>query len=417
MIQLVQYIKEHKELNAIIFVLDYQQIRFSYNMKIMLKLFCNIFPIKEIIDNIALVFTKSFTSKGRLTAEQKQSKLEKCIPELKKKIGEESGLKISKSIVSGFVDIDPELGIDENGKMDLNRIIAWASFLPNLNVSKFIIPEPYIKFESRDFIETKFEGDYILKEIITKKREIYLPLDGSITYGDWKEKERKEEKILNPEIEKIKTITLNNQQRIKIIQEENDNKIKLFKEENIKIKEKLHKEFLEMIASNKKKEEEEIEKMRMLQIEKERIIKEQKEEEDEKKMSFEKRISEIINAVKILPEAQQGECSKGQTLFSAGITEENVLVKEVNLSEVDSVFKTEFLFGTPYGHLKKNLKGKIIVGWKLESNNMNERGGYWERNTKVLRTSSYSFNFRTGFGRRCNWKLRIWAIDDIGPKE
>lgn len=75
MIQLVEYIREHKELNAIIVVFNFQQVRFPYNIQTMLKLFCNIFPMKEVGSHIALVFTNAFTRKGRLTQEQKSSKL------------------------------------------------------------------------------------------------------------------------------------------------------------------------------------------------------------------------------------------------------------------------------------------------------------------------------------------------------
>ena len=40
MIQLVEYIRQHKELNAILVVFNFQQVRFPYNMQTMLKLFC-----------------------------------------------------------------------------------------------------------------------------------------------------------------------------------------------------------------------------------------------------------------------------------------------------------------------------------------------------------------------------------------
>ena len=43
MIQLVQYVKDHKELNAILVVFNYHQVRFPYNIQTMLKLFCIIF--------------------------------------------------------------------------------------------------------------------------------------------------------------------------------------------------------------------------------------------------------------------------------------------------------------------------------------------------------------------------------------
>jgi tRNA U34 5-carboxymethylaminomethyl modifying GTPase MnmE/TrmE len=173
MIQLIQYVKEHKELNAIIVVFNYQQVRFPYNIQTMLKLFCNIFPMKDVGKHIALVFTKSFTKRGILTNEQKLAKSSKVLPEFRRVIKEASGTDLSNNIPTAFVDIDPDEGIDENGKIDLERLKAWANFLPNLNVEEFKAPEPEVKIESQDFEEMRIEGEYIIKTIIKKEREVY----------------------------------------------------------------------------------------------------------------------------------------------------------------------------------------------------------------------------------------------------
>ena len=65
-------------------------------------------------------------------------------------------------------------------------------------------PELEVKRETQEFNEMKIDGEYIIKTLIIKEKEVYCQLDGSISYGEWKEKDRKEEKIINPEIEKIK---------------------------------------------------------------------------------------------------------------------------------------------------------------------------------------------------------------------
>ena len=44
--------------------------------------------------------------------------------------------------VYGFVDIDPEKGIDDTGKIDLDIIFVWASNLDNLYIDKIQTPEP-----------------------------------------------------------------------------------------------------------------------------------------------------------------------------------------------------------------------------------------------------------------------------------
>ena len=166
MIQLIQYVKEHKELNAIIVVFNYQQVRFPYNIQTMLKLFCNIFPMKDVGKHIALVFTNAFTRKGFLTNEQKVEKSSKVLPEFKRVIKEASGTELPNNIPTAFVDMDPNDGIDENGKIDLERLKAWANFLPNLNVEEFKAPEPEVKIQKQDFDEMRIEGEYIIKTII-----------------------------------------------------------------------------------------------------------------------------------------------------------------------------------------------------------------------------------------------------------
>ena len=209
MIQLVEYVKEHKELNAIIIVLNYQQVRFPYNIQTMLKLFCNIFKTEDIGSHIAFIFTNSFTKRGKLTQEQKFSKFEKIFPAFKKLIEEETGKRVSNSIPIGFVDIDPEEGIDEVGKMDLERILTWAYVANSLKIDKLQRSEPKIEKETQEYIEKREDGEYIITTVIKKERDVYYQLDGSIIYGEWKEKEKKEEKFIksnnnNNEINNLK---------------------------------------------------------------------------------------------------------------------------------------------------------------------------------------------------------------------
>ena len=206
-IQLVEYVKGHKKLNAIILVFNYQQTRFPKSIQTILKLFCNILKKEEIGSHIAFIFTNSFGIRGNLTHEQKTSKATKFVPEFKKLIEEAINDRVSKSIPIGFVDIDSEEGIDENGKMDLERILTWAIFLDNLKVDKLQLSEPEIKKETQEFIEKREEGEYIIKTVIKKERDVYYQLDGSIKYGEWKEKDKKEEIIKsnsNNEINNLK---------------------------------------------------------------------------------------------------------------------------------------------------------------------------------------------------------------------
>ena len=441
MIQMVNYIKEKKVLNAIIVVFNYQQVRFPYNIQTMLKLFCNIFPMKDVGSHIALVFTNSFTKKGSLRPEQKKEKLDKVLPEFKRVIEEASGTKIN-NIVSGFVDMDPEDGLDENGKMDLDRIITWACNLDNLNLEKINTPEPDVRIETQDFDDMKIEGEYIIKTTTKRERKVFSQLDGTITYGEWKDVEKNTEKILNPEIEKIRKLNIDQEQKMKLVQEENEKRIKQIQEENRNMQEKTHKELLEMIASNKKSQEayelerrrrdeeerrrredderrirEEKDEKRREKLERELEEKKEKQKEKEKRRKFlEQKLIIILNTSRNNTEGKMGKCQKINEEFKAGITEEDDLVKLANLTNEECEFKVESSFmSIQEKKLEKTFSGKTIVGWKIKSEHENENGGSWIRNSTVLGTSSYSFTFYTNRWRGCNWKLSIWYVDSQLP--
>ena len=73
--RLFQYIKTLKELSSIILVFNFQQVRLPLDIKYIFKLLCNnLFPKEEIGNHIALVFTNSYTRKGKPTDEKKKKK-------------------------------------------------------------------------------------------------------------------------------------------------------------------------------------------------------------------------------------------------------------------------------------------------------------------------------------------------------
>jgi len=400
MIQLIQYVKEHKDLNAIVVVFNYQQVRFPYNIQTMLKLFCNIFPMKDVGKHIALVFTNAFTRRGFLTNEQKVEKTSKILPEFKRVIKEASGTELPNNIPTAFVDMDPQEGIDENGKIDLERLKTWATFLPNLNVEEFKAPEPEIKIESQDFDEMKIEGEYIIKTIIKKEREVYTQIDGSIKYGEWKEKERKEEKIINPEVERIKQLNLNNEQTFKRIQEENEKKIKELREQNDKIRNNQHNEFMQMYNSQLSNIKEILSELK--------AKKESNSNSNGSPKTIEERYKDIVSRIDGSTEELQGECSKGKNEFKAGILEEDDLIKEEELTAEESAVQN---FWSRNLKLSKEFKDKIIVGWKLKSYYTDGEGGSWKISSELLGHSSYSFSFSAHLLGKGNWKLRVWTVE------
>ena len=307
-IQFLEYISEIKELSAILLVFNYQQIRLTYSIIITLKILCKFFSIEKPGEHIGMIFTNSYTRKGFLTPEQKKLKLEKALLKMQKEIEEAIEYKISENIINGFVDIDSEEGIDEDGKIDLDKILDWARTLPKIDTEIFKESEKCDRIEIKNFNEMKIEGDYIIKNMIKKEREIYYKLNGIISFGEWIEKEKHEEKM---------KITEDN---LKIIKKQEEEK----------------NEFLSEIRTI------------FFQNEIDKIKKEKKE-----------KYFNIKNILKNAKEIKEGECDIIKNEFSEGIIkEDNEFIKEEKLDAEDSIFKT--LSG--YGQQEKILKKKNLMG-------------------------------------------------------
>ena len=362
-IQFLEYISEIKELSAILLVFNYQQIRLTYSIIITLKILCKFFSIEKLGEHIGMVFTNSFTRKGFLTPEQKKLKLEKALLKMQKEIEEAIEYKISENIINGFVDIDSEEGINEDGTIDLDKILDWARTLPKIDTEIFKESEKCDRIEIKNFNEMKIEGDYIIKNMIKKEREIYYKLNGIISFGEWIEKEKHEEKM---------KITEDN---LKIIKKQEEEK----------------NEFLSEIRTI------------FFQNEIDKIKKEKKE-----------KYFNIKNILKNAKEIKEGECDIIKNEFSEGIIkEDNEFIKEEKLDAEDSIFKTLSGYGQQEKILKKKFDGKIIVGWKLESKYKIGLGGKWERKKDILGTFSYEFYLKTNYNEGCDWKLSIWTIPDM----
>ena len=203
---------------------------------------------------------------------------------------------------------------------------------------------------------------------------------------------------MNPEVERIKKLNLDNEQTLKRIQEENEKKVKELKEENEKIQQSNHNEFMRLYNDQISSF------TRMLQD-----IGKKKEGNSEK--TLEQKYRDINNRLNEEMEENEGECEKGKNAFKAGILEEDELVNEEVLTNEESTFKSYNSSTT----LKKEFKDKIIVGWKLKSIREDGKGGSWRRNSEVLGTSSFSFTVNSFKNRGCNWKLRIWYVPNSLP--
>ena len=221
----------------------------------------------------------------------------------------------------------------------------------------------------------------------------------------------------------LKKIYVDNIKRIQELQIENDKiqeKTKQLSDEEINKKKE---EMIKLEEERKKKEEErrlkqEKDEQNRIKLEKELAEQKKEKEKEEKRQYLEKLLLDIKNTTKNMKEDKQGECIEGKTEFWAGTTEENELIKEAELSAEECTFKGDWKFGQNLQKtLEKTFVGKTIVGWNLKSNHENENGGYWQRKTPVLGTSSYSFLVSSFKTRGCDWKLRIWVVDNVLPPD
>lgn len=125
-VQMINYILKHNEVQALVIVLNYHQVKLTYSLRKMLNYFFTIFPKELFINQISVVFTNSYTKKGELTMKDKQLKNERIQQLFKEITGEEV---FTKSFTTFFVDIDSEEGINEKSQLEINNLIYWASTL------------------------------------------------------------------------------------------------------------------------------------------------------------------------------------------------------------------------------------------------------------------------------------------------
>lgn len=72
LIQLIQNVKQQKQLQAVLIIFNFHQSRFPLNIKTMIKLLCTTFPQTDFWNHVGLVFTRFFDN---LKENQKRQKI------------------------------------------------------------------------------------------------------------------------------------------------------------------------------------------------------------------------------------------------------------------------------------------------------------------------------------------------------
>lgn len=142
--QISKYIKNHKSLNAIAIVLNFEVDRLSAYIQEMLKIFVKMFPIPNFWEHVCFVFTHYYSEMRKENEKKKPNKIEKfseLIIELMnnfKKVVNDIQIPNKSNLKFYFVDTEMENidDVDQNSVEEINRLVGWASNLETFETEK-----------------------------------------------------------------------------------------------------------------------------------------------------------------------------------------------------------------------------------------------------------------------------------------
>ena len=215
--QMLKIIKEVKDINFILVILNFQQCRLNNSIKYMLKFLCNVFPI-DFINHVGVVFTH-YDEEYEIFRTKKLNKkddynprasfMDKYIPQVSDLISLETGNNANHKIPRFFLDSQFQndageiIEKNENKNKEIALLIATAK-------SK---NDPVKKIEDKSDIRYKKEeneydsrtmSEQVGNKIITTKQKYkrikYTDYNGKFSFGDWKKEGEPE--ITEKQVEK-----------------------------------------------------------------------------------------------------------------------------------------------------------------------------------------------------------------------
>ncbi|EDR28943.1 hypothetical protein, conserved [Entamoeba dispar SAW760] len=189
---MVNSVKEQGGIQGIVIVLNYSINTISNNLKIMIQILSNVFPVSEFWGHVCIVWNKCyyFFSQNQLKM-QKENKRNEFLPELLKRTKETTGTEESVVIPMCYVDSQPDEEDDNiRSENEIESLIKWGSELTPINID--IIENRYGEYkkiitEEKEQTESMGNnGKYIITQVKHMKREIRIYYNGEIRYGNWK---------------------------------------------------------------------------------------------------------------------------------------------------------------------------------------------------------------------------------------
>jgi len=201
LVQMIEYIRDHPGLQAILIVFNYHQPRLSNNIKTMIKLLCNVLPRPNIWSHVGLVWTKYYSFLPPELRNHRENVINRLMPEISQLIRETNGSHTIQRFPTFFVDANLETK-DPFSCNEINRLLAWVHQLDPIDVEEVVYADPVIKeitTEEEIRVSKSREGniEHITSEYYRRSKAVHY--DGTESFTDWEKYDETHEDVILPE--------------------------------------------------------------------------------------------------------------------------------------------------------------------------------------------------------------------------
>ena len=198
-VDMVNYIKGHKDIQAIIIVFNFNQDRFASYLKTMIKIFNDIFQTDDFWYHVGFAFTKYYKGMREKFKAKKEKKIDKYIGMISELVNE-CKKQGPKKYNTYFLDTDMD-EVDDESIEECKRLIGWVSSLSPLDTTQAKEVDDKIRISEKETREiegpSKWEKNIEYKTFITVERYKNYHYDGTITYTEEVEINRRTEKVVH----------------------------------------------------------------------------------------------------------------------------------------------------------------------------------------------------------------------------
>ncbi|BFU22476.1 Protein of unknown function, DUF258/AIG1 family/50S ribosome-binding GTPase, putative [Entamoeba histolytica] len=198
-------------LQGIVLTMNFNVERFSTNLKQVVAVINDAFPIKDIWKHVCIVWTHCYNCFSKKKIEKGKIEKEQFKEDLIKFLKEKNGTNENIDIPMFYVDSQPDEEYDNiRSENERERLIKWVRKIQHIdeNETKKLISEyKEIQYEEKEETHITEETKYsITYETNIYRRDNKVMYTGEIKYGEWYviSSRTKTEKLHNEEVEKEK---------------------------------------------------------------------------------------------------------------------------------------------------------------------------------------------------------------------